>query len=51
MNHLRLVVRDISCKQQEVLDERKSQQIQVHPLIPLYTYCHMQLKWNYFARN
>jgi hypothetical protein len=35
----------------KVLDERKSQQIQVHLLIPFYAYCHMQLKCNYFGRN
>jgi hypothetical protein len=34
-----------------VLDERKNQQIQVYPLIPLYTYCHMRLQCNYFGHN
>ncbi len=33
----------------EILDERKNQQMQVHPLTPLYTYCHMQLKCDYFG--
>ncbi len=42
---------DISCKWQGVLDEKKNQQIQVHPLIPLYTYCHMWLQCNYFGHN
>jgi len=32
-----------------ILDEKKSQQIQVHPLIPLYTYCHMSLKYHNFG--
>jgi hypothetical protein len=32
---------DISCKRQGVLNEQKNQQIQVHPSIPLYMYCHM----------
>jgi hypothetical protein len=32
----------------EVLDERKSEQIQVHPLTSLYTYCHMWLKCDNF---
>jgi len=32
----------------EVLDEKKSEQIQVHPLTSLYTYCHMQLECDNF---
>ncbi len=31
--------------------ERKNQQIQVHLLISLYTYCHMKLRCNYFGHN
>jgi len=30
---------------------KKNQQIQVHPLTPLYMYCHMQLKCDYFGHN
>jgi len=37
-SHKTLVTND-----KRILDERKSQQIQVHPLTPMYTYCHMQL--------
>jgi hypothetical protein len=48
---LEQVVCDINCKWQRALDERKSQQIQVHPLTPLYMYCHMWLKCNYFGHN
>jgi hypothetical protein len=29
--------------------KRKNQQIQVHPLILLYTYCHMRLRCDYNA--
>jgi len=31
--------------------KKKIQQIQVHPLTPLYMYCHMQLQCNYFGHN
>ncbi len=34
---------------QKVLNERKNKKIQVHPLIPLYTFCHMRLKCNYLV--
>ncbi len=33
------------------MDERKNQQIQVHPLTPLYMCCHMQLWCKYFGHN
>ncbi len=32
-----------------VLDEKKSQQIQIHCLTPLYMYCHMWLKCDNFG--
>jgi len=51
MNHFGQVACNNNHKQQGVWDERKSQQIQVHLLIPLYTYCHMQLICNYFGHN
>jgi hypothetical protein len=41
INCLEQVTWDISCKWQGVLDEKKGQQIQVHHLTPLYTYCDM----------
>jgi len=51
INCLEQVTWDIICKRQGVLDEKKGQQIQVHHLTPLYTYCHMQLWCNYFGHN
>jgi hypothetical protein len=42
---------NFSCKRQGVLDERKSQQIQVHLLTTLYMYCHMWLRCNYFGHH
>jgi len=30
---------------------KKNQQIQIHPLIPLYTYYHMWLRYNYVGHN
>ncbi len=48
LSHLGQVACDINCKWQGILDEQKSQQIQVHPLTPLYMYCHMRLRCDYF---
>ncbi len=31
--------------------KKKNQQIQVHPLIPLYMYYHMRLRCDYFGHN
>ncbi len=50
-NYLGQVACDISCKQHKTLNEWKSQQIQVHNLTPLYTYCHMQLFWSLLRAN
>ncbi len=43
-SHMRLVAND-----KGYWMNKKNQQIQVHPLTPLYTYCHMQLKCHYFV--
>jgi hypothetical protein len=34
-----------------VSDERKIQQIQVHPLTPLYMYCYIRLRCDYFGHT
>jgi len=45
-SHVILIAND-----KKILDERKNQQIQVHYLNPLYTYCRKQLKCSYFGYN